>query len=133
MLLPVTAYAARHNKTDRTVRRWLKDELLPGAVMQDGKWLIPADVLPMPTSEPVATLVSSRAPDPAATPPSTLAGALDAMPAYLTTEQAAHLMGLKARTVARNAKRWGGEQIGGENGQAWMIPAAAVREIAGLL
>jgi hypothetical protein len=132
MLLPVTQYAAHHNKTDRTVRRWLKDDLLPGAVLQDGKWMIPADVLPMPTSAPTGSVVTTRAPDPAATPPSTLAGALDQLPAYLTTDQAAHLLGLKPYTVARHAKRWGGERLGGPNGQAWMIPAAAVRTVAGL-
>ena len=132
MLLPVTQYAAHHNKTDRTVRRWLKDDLLPGAVLQDGKWMIPADVLPMPTSQPTGIVATTRAPDPAAAPPSTLAGALDTLPAYLDVETAAQLLGIKARTVARNAQRWGGERVGGENGQAWMIPAAAVRKVAGL-
>ena len=130
-MLTRAAYAAHHGKSDRTVQRWLADGLLPGAQRTREGWLIPADVLPMPDPPGAGTVARTGAPVSVA-PPATLAGALDVLPAYLTVERAADLLGINPRTVRRNATRWHGERIGGENGQAWMIPAAAVRQVAGL-
>jgi hypothetical protein len=125
-------YAAHHGKSDRTVQRWLAAGLIPGAVQTRDGWQIPADALPLfddPGGRSVAT--SSRAVT-TTPPPATLAAALDVLPAYLDVDTAARLLGLKVRTVARNPQRWDGERLGGDNGQAWMIPAAAVRKVAGL-
>jgi hypothetical protein len=47
-------------------------------------------------------------------------------------DTAAQLLGINASRVRHDPQRWDGERIGGENGQAWMIPAAAVRRVAGL-
>jgi hypothetical protein len=125
-------YAAHHGKSDRTVQRWLERQLLPGATLTREGWRIPADVLPMledPAPRSVATTSRAQASHPTL---ATLAGALDVLPAYLDVPTAANLLGLNERTVLRNAPRWDGEKIGGESGRAWMIPAAAVRKVAGL-
>jgi hypothetical protein len=134
IMLTRAQYAAHHGKSDRTVQRWLERELLPGVQKTPaGEWRIPSDVLPLldeHTGRTVAT--TPRAVAPAAPRAWTLDAALSVLPAYLTVEQAANLLGLNERTVLRNAPRWDGEKIGGESGRAWMIPAAAVRKVAGL-
>jgi hypothetical protein len=125
-------YAAHHGKSGRTVQRWLERDLLPGAQKTAaGEWRIPADVLPL-LDEHTGRTVATTPRAPASPPLTTLTGALDVLPAYLDVETAARLLGLKERTVRRHPQRWDGEQVGGENGQAWMIPAAAVRRVAGL-
>lgn len=125
-LLTLGEYAARHDKSTRTVQRWLEAGALPGAQLVDGRWRIPADVLPM--TEGAGTVATSRAPSP--TPLATLAGALDVRPAYLDVPTAAELLGISAYAVHARIERYRGERCG-DNG-AWMIPAAVVREIAGL-
>ena len=123
-------YAAHHGKSDRTVQRWLERELLPGAQLGRDGWRIPADVLPI-FDDPAPRAVATRTP-PASQAPATLAGALDVLPAYLDVPTAANLLGVNERTVLRHAARWDGEKIGGDSGRAWMIPASAVRRVAGL-
>jgi hypothetical protein len=125
-------YAAHHGKSDRTVQRWLERGLLPGVQKTAaGEWRIPADVLPM-LDEVTGRTVATTPRAPASPPLATLTGALDVLPAYLDVPTAANLLGLNESTVRRNAPRWDGEKIGGESGHAWMIPAAAVRKVAGL-
>jgi len=124
-------YAAHHGKSDRTVQRWLERDLLPGATLTREGWRIPADVLPIFDEAPTRTVATTSRVT-GAPPATTLAGALDVLPAYLDVPTAANLLGLNERTVLRNAPRWDGEKIGGESGRAWMIPAAAVRKVAGL-
>lgn len=126
-MLTITEYATRHDKSTRTVQRWLERDQLPGAVFESGRWQIPADVLPMTASGPGVTVATSRAPVPP-TPLATLAGALDACPAYLDVPTAAALLGLTESAVRAHAQRLGGIKWTG----SWLIPQATVRQAAGL-
>jgi hypothetical protein len=126
-MLTLTEYAARHDKSTRTVQRWLDRGALPGAVMVEGRWAIPADVLPL--RDAAGTVATTGAPAGVA-PPATLAGALDTLPAYLTIERAAQLLGISPYAVRTHIARFCGERVGPAG--AWMVPASVVRQVAGL-
>src|SRR4051794_4321569 len=123
--LTLAAYAERHGKSIRTVQRWLERGLLPGAVLREGKWVIPADGLPL--SDQGASVTLHRAAGPAAM---TLAGALDALPVYLEVDEAAHLLGMTPAWVKAHARELDGSR--GGPGGAWMIPQHVIRSRAGL-
>jgi hypothetical protein len=149
-------YAEHRGKELRTVRRWLKDGWLPGAVQYpDGRWDIPRDAIeqkplipptPRATSNgqavsPVASGVVSLARHAAngtlvvqgASSDGqglSLAEALDKLPAFLTVRQAARLLGISAARIKDNPRRFQAEPIG--RGDSLMVPAKVVRETAGI-
>lgn len=127
-------YTAHVGATERTVRRWLAADELPGAMLDDrGAWSIPADArrvqrLPAPTDRAqVARNTSGQVTAPAT--PATLADALAVLPAFLDVETAARLMDVGRHALVSDPM-FRAARVG-PNG-AWRIPAAVVREAAGL-
>lgn len=144
-MLTVAQWAERHGVEPRSARRYVQKDKLPGAVMEDGRWLIPADAevqarpqgqvarrTPTTPAARQATAHAHTAPAAAGT----LQGLLDQEPAYLDLATAARLMGLDAQVLVRHRERYGVERLGAldpkTRRRAWLVPQATVRAIAGL-
>jgi hypothetical protein len=131
------AYAKLHELSTKSVGRYIEQGRLP-ATKRGGKWWIPADALVAPsafeqTSTPGAGTVTLAVPDvPTRVAGPTIADVLDRLPAYLSVDEAARFLGIKPATVKRHAREFGGRKFGGDTGQAWVIPQATVRRLAGL-
>lgn len=141
-------YAEYRGKELRTVRRWLADGWLPGAVQYpDGRWDIPRDaieqkpLIPPAAKTPrngqavspdVSGVVSvSRHGDTApARQGESLAAELDKRPALLSLDQAALLLGIPESAIRRHAEELGAVPWGPRG--TLVVPARVVRELAGL-
>jgi hypothetical protein len=133
-------FATLHDVDARTVQRWCKAGEIPGATRTTRGWHIPPDAMritPLPGTDVSATRRDSVAVVADTTTRrddvgDTLAGALARLPAFLTPEQAAPLLGIGASAIRRHAERFELERVGGPSGRALMVPARVVRQIAGL-
>jgi hypothetical protein len=118
-MLDVMAYAEAHGVNHRTVREWLANDLLPGAMKDTrGKWFIPANAV---RQEKQA--VATREDEPVQEGPRR-------MPAFFSVADAAAFLGLSEYRVrqereAFEVKPWG------DNG-ALVVPAYVIRRYLGL-
>lgn len=117
-MLDVLAYADAAGVNHRTVREWLKRDLLPGATQDArGKWWIPANAQRVDAG---AVEIHTQA-TPAT--PATLPRA------FYTVDEAAHLLGLTPYRVAQ--ERDALEIVAwGPNGQL-LVPAYVIRRYLG--
>ena len=119
----LTGYAATHYApgsekplSDRTVKRWLADDELPGAYQNErGHWMIPVNAERVPrtagkvvamTQRPVVSAVAHEAP--AMTkdlPPELAAEYINRLPTFLTIPQAAYLLGVSEGTIRGKSNR----------------------------
>ena len=150
----VEHYAELHGLSVRTVRRWLAAGELPTATKTGDVWSIPANAERVPGAGNAMAPVAAGLTDAVAAgaalmrqqrqgqqlataAPATpsLAGELDTLPAYLHLEDAARLLGVDPYVIVRNADHFGavrwGELTAGKR-RSWLVPAATVRQIAGL-
>jgi hypothetical protein len=144
-------YAEHRGKELRTVRRWLRDGWLPGAVQYpDGRWDIPRDAIEQKPLIPPAPRASRNgqavSPDTSGVVSVTrhgdmvaassggqavgLADALDKHPALLSLEEASRLLGIPETAIRRHADHLGAVPWGPRG--TLVVPARVVRELAGL-
>ncbi|MBD3941968.1 hypothetical protein IF188_09700 [Microbacterium sp. NEAU-LLC] len=130
--LPAAKYAELVGKTERTVKRWLEDDELPGAYKDDrGRWMIPVgaertprpagDVVQLQPQQSIEHLVDTgvrRAIDAAA-----------ALPSFLTLDQAAEILGISRHAIATHRDYFGVVPFGA-NGSL-VVPLATIKRIRG--
>lgn len=120
-LLTLEGYARATGKTERTIRRWLAADELPGAFQDDqGRWSIPADAERTVTSGEVVTM-TRQVTTPDIGP--------DAMPSFLTIEQAAQLLGISSYAIATHREYFDVVPFGA-NG-SFVVPLATIKRIRG--
>ena len=120
-------YADRVSKTERTIKRWLADDELPGAYQDErGRWMIPAeaerrtragDVVPMtrPMTRPTTDLVEK----------------IDTLPSFLTIDQAAQVLGISRHAILTPRGREYFDVVPfGPNG-SHVVPLATIKKIRG--
>lgn len=118
----IKTYQTRADVSFKTVNNWIKSGRLPDARKDEkGRWLIPADATPTPSSA-LATI------EPPAVPP-TVTGVLATMPGYLELEDAARLLGIPAYAIRSRRDRYRLEPVG-ERGRL-MMPQNVIREVLG--
>lgn len=144
-------YAARHQVSERTVKRWLASEALPGAVKVEGTWSIPADAKPLRgagggggtviTQQPLMPSAPARPSAPATTPATPAPaqghqgvpwGALDQLPALVPLELAARFLGVTPSQVHALARRELVELIELGNRHDHYVPQRSLRGLAGI-
>ena len=140
-------YAEHRGKDLRTVRRWLTDGWLPGAVQYpDGRWDIPRDAIEQKPLIPPAAKASrnghtvspdtsgvvsvARQGDMVAAQGVTLAEELDKYPALLPLDAASRFLCIPETAIRRHAEELGALPWGPRG--TLVVPARAVRELAGL-
>jgi hypothetical protein len=130
-------YAAATNTHPRTVKRWLADDLLPGAHKDPvtGLWAIPAGArrtppqqVTLPRREPAAQVEHVQ--------PVPTGINWDSMPTFLTLPQAARLMHpITERAIANNPDYFGVVEltIEGSSGHARkMVPLRTLKKLRGV-
>jgi hypothetical protein len=141
--LPAQEYADLQGISFRSVKRYLAEEELPGAIFYDKKWLIPADAERSQHKELVVrngTEVQVHAVQGGSSTPlgtmkdyskmPTLEQALDHQTAYVTVEEAANLMGITEYAIRNHPEEYGVVPRGRHGGA--VVPQAVIRKIAGL-
>lgn len=130
VMLTVVQYAEAVGVSDRTVKRWLKDNELPDATRDGrGRWLIPADAVRKINPSPVAAPAPSTdvdAPDMFDLSPQQV---LDRLPGFVNLDAAAHLLGIPATAIRRNQDYFDVHPFG-TNG-ALVMPLSRVKAIRG--
>ena len=134
--LTIVQYAEAHGVSDRTIKRWLKDDELAGAYKDErGRWLIPAtaertaaDVVILsdrPRTRPRTDVVASH--------PSraTLAELIDTLPSFLPIDHAAELLGISRHAILTPRGRDYFDVVPfGPNGSL-VVPLATIKKIRG--
>ena len=136
ILMGVVDYAGLVGASERTVKRWLADDELPGAIKDErGRWMIPSDAVRVPkVADVVAMPARPMTPshDVMASHPSQ-ARALnyDAMPSFLTIDQAAQLLGISRHAITTPRGRDYFDVVPfGPNGSL-VVPLATIKKIRG--
>lgn len=125
--LTAAQYADQAGASERTVKRWLADGELPGATKDErGRWLIPADTTRTPGADVVPLAprhmtrpMTTQQPGPE----------LDALPSFLSIDQAAHILGITAYAIRKHREYFDAQPFG-PNG-ALVIPLATIRKVRG--
>jgi hypothetical protein len=123
--LTAAQYAAAVDVSERTVKRWLQDHELPGAAKDErGRWMIPAeaerrtragDLVPMsrPTTRPTTDVSQT----------------VDALPSFLTLDEAAQILGISRHAIATHRDYFDVVPFGA-NGSL-VVPLATIKRIRG--
>lgn len=141
-LVTAQVWADAHGVALRSVRRYLQNGKLPGAVMDGGRWMIPLDAEPEHKA-PQTTMDRPERPSQEVARPQarqaaamTLEGELAGQTAYLSLDTAARLMGIPADVLVRQREEFGTVRYGdldpSTRRRAWVVPASTVRTVAGL-
>ena len=128
-MLTIAQYAKARGISTKTVNRMI--ERLPGAEKDErGRWLIPADAspsgdlvaLPSPPTSPRTDILSH---------PSQAIRTLnyDAMPSFLTIDQAAQLLGISRHAITQHREYFDVVPFGA-NGSL-VVPLATIKRIRG--
>lgn len=135
VMLTIAQYAAAVQREPRTITRWLKASELPGATLQGGKWMIPADAVRTTNPGelvPVVSDVVDVAPTPALE--SVAVDAFGNLPTFFTIEQAAQILSSPGMRISPYRIRKDREYFGvapvGPNGML-VVPLAAIRKLRG--
>lgn len=130
-------YATTHSLSERTVKRWLADEELPGQYKDEqGRWKIPHDAVRSPrmagqvvamTTRPVTQALS---PMTAGLPPELTREVIDRLPTFLTLDQAAYLLDISRSTLANphNRRYFRVRKVG----HGLMMPLSRIKKLRGL-
>jgi len=126
-LVTAATYAELVDVAERTVKRWLADDELPGAVKDErGRWLIPSGVERVPRTGDVVQLqlrdvepISYQAPAPT----------VEALPSFLTLDDAAAILGISRHAIATHRDYFGVVPFG-PNGSL-VVPLATIKRIRG--
>lgn len=129
-------FATTRDVSERTVRRWLRETMLPDAVRIDGKWMIPADAELRPDMRtPVASSSSSSElrvidPEPVVVDLDEPAVRLSRRFFYTVDDVVALFAPLVSRHAVLEMLR-AGELDGLRRGAhgSWLVPAASLRRL----
>lgn len=131
-MLSIDEFAEARKASTRTVRRWLSDGRIPGAVMVGNKWSIPAaaivqDTLPgiMTSTRDVAVPERGHVRDTSMT----VAAVLASLPVMVPLDVAHNVLGVSEYAMRQNADYFGLVRMG-ERG-AYVMPKARIRELEG--
>lgn len=128
-------YAEISGVSDRTVKRWLADEELPGAYQDErGRWMIPADATRTPRPADIVQLDRPMSPHAGHPSRGELAIAdvgplLDTLPSFLTLDQASGILGVSRHAIATHRDYFDVVPFG-PNGSL-VIPLATIKRIRG--
>ena len=126
--LTAAQYATAIGMSLRNVKRWLEDGELPGAFKDErGWWMIPADAERSAVANDVVAISPRTRPTTQAV--SHPAGMIDAMPSFLTIEQAAQVLGISRHAIATHREYFGVVPFGA-NGSL-VVPLATIKRIRG--
>jgi hypothetical protein len=130
-LVSAPRFARLRSVSERTVKRWLRDGDIAGARKDEaGRWLIPAGAtVRRPADKQLARAASRPADVVPIASSSTALPPLDALPTYLTMEQASVVLGISEHAIRRRAEKFDLDTVG-PNG-ALMMPLATVRRLRG--
>lgn len=134
-LVTIDGYTKHHGITERTLRRWLAADELPGARLIDGAWAIPINATRTPAPKgAVVTLTPDRTPD--TTPvtyarisPPTADELVDQLPGYVELDAAAQLLGIPSGALRRNRDHFQLQPFGAHG--ALVMPRHRIKEILG--
>jgi hypothetical protein len=135
-MLTVKQFAQRHGVAVRTVERWQEDGHLRGVVRTDTGNLIPDQPRPAigrraaAAAEQPQRALAVPAPAQLDGAPRSLLEALALMPAFLTLEDAARLLGIPPIRITENPERFEAEPV--DDRRKLMVPARVVRQVAGI-
>lgn len=116
-------FAQLHNVTERTVKRWLGDDLVSGAYKDPrGRWQIPHDA-PRPDVNEIASSRIVAVPEPAP------ALSYEHAPSFLPVDEAARALGISAHAI-REHRTYFDVVPFGSNGSL-VVPLATIRRIRG--
>ena len=134
-------YAQAIGASERSVKRWLADDQLPGAVMVNGKWMIPSETVrqvPLEIVSPAenragvagSALEAPQAFTAAALAKSpTLADYLAHEPAYVPLATASRYLGISEYAIRQRREEFQLEDFGA--GGSTVMPVGVIRTIAG--
>lgn len=131
-------YAEISGVSERTVKRWLADDELPGAYQDErGRWMIPADAARTPKPADIVQLdrpMSGRAAHPsqgelALSVAQALDAALDTLPSFLALDVAASVLGISRHAIATHRDYFDVVPFG-PNGSL-VVPLATIKRIRG--
>jgi hypothetical protein len=127
--LTAAQYADAIAKNIRTVKRYLEDGERPGAVKDErGRWMIPANARRTEGAGELVTMTRPRT-SPTTEMTSHPAGMIDAMPSFLTIDQAAQILGISRHAIATHREYFDVVPFG-PNGSL-VIPLATIKRIRG--
>jgi hypothetical protein len=134
MMLGLQQYAAAAGVSERTVKRWLKDNELRGAIQDArGRWMIPADaervvqasdIAPIRPETPIALQTYQRT-----TPPTAPAEIVAQLPGFVQLEHAATVLGIPETAIRRNRDHFDLQPFGPHG--ALVMPRHRILEILG--
>ena len=136
-LLTSSQYREATGLAERTLKRYLADGKIPGAIKDaDGRWRIPAEAVPPTVGQPTARteasaeLVAHRQARRELEAQPTLMDVLARAAAYVDLETASRLLGVTEHAIRHNpeafeTQRWG------ERGSI-VVPLRVIRQAAGL-
>lgn len=134
-MISIDQFAELHKASTRTVRRWLADGRIPGAVMDGKKWMLPAEAIVQDTlpgvmvardsGRDVAVQQRGHGNDTSMT----VAGVLAPLPVMVTLDVASRVLGISEYAIRQHAEYFELQRMG-ERG-AYVMPKARIRELEG--
>jgi hypothetical protein len=134
-MVSIDAFAEQHSVSTRTVRRWLADGRIAGALQVGNKWALPADAIVSETLPGVMDTVKdtsspagavARAQQPAQL---TVAGILAPLPVMIPLDVAARVLGISEYAIRQHADYFELQRMG-EHG-SYVMPKRRLRELEG--
>lgn len=131
VMMAAADYADLIQVSERTVKRWLADGELPGAMKDErGRWLIPSTAERTASPAEVVTLdrpMTSPMTGVEVTHPAQMS--LDILPSFLTIDQAAQILGISRHAIATHREYFDVVPFG-SNGSL-VVPLATIKKIRG--
>lgn len=122
-LATAEGYAQAQGITVRTVKRWLAAGELPGATKDElGRWMIPNDA--QRTTGELVTMENAMT-RPMTSQPVTL----DALPSFLTVDEAAQILGISRHAIATHREYFDVVPFGPHG--SLVVPLATIKRIRG--
>lgn len=135
-MISIDQFAELHNASTRTVRRWLSDGRIPGAVMVGNKWSLPAEAIVQDTLPGVMDVARDSGRSVAVQQRGhgndtsmTVAGILAPLPVMVTLDVASRVLGISEYAIRQHAEYFELQRMG-ERG-AYVMPKARIRELEG--
>ena len=127
-MLSIDQFAAQHGVTTRTVRRWLDDERIAGAVKVGNRWSLPADAVV--AERPAGEIVTAgHVTDMSTRGGVTVARVIEQLPVMLPLDVAARVLGVTEYALRRHAEYFQLQRLGARG--SYVMPKARVRELDG--
>lgn len=129
-MISIDAFAEQHAVATRTVRRWLDNGRIPGAVKVAGKWSLPADAIVSDTLPGVMdTVKDSSSSTSRAAAQLTVPAVLAPLPVMVPLDRAAAVLGVTEYTLRKNAGYFELQRLGAHG--AYVMPKSRIRQLEG--